>query len=108
MRELASHLNNVSKATNPEKYAELESRLNEVNGRMAELKNSAKSFSEIAQSDVTAGVFLGDVFSKITEIGEAIGRFKEFISGSVDMARSRWRYTCFQSYEPAWIIRQSS
>lgn len=88
-RELASHLNNVSKATNPEKYAELESRLNKVNGRMAELKNSAKSFSEIAQSDVTAGVFLGDVFSKITEkIGEAIGRFKEFISGSVDMARS--------------------
>jgi len=87
--QLRSALNGTSKATNPQEYAKLESQLHKVTGRMAELNSNAKSFSDIAQSDITSGVFLGNIFSKIADkIGEAIASFKEFVAGGVEMAES--------------------
>lgn len=85
--QLRSALNGTSKATNPQEYAKLESQLHKVTGRMAELNSNAKSFSDIAQSDITSGVFLGNIFSKIADkIGEAIASFKEFVTGGIEMA----------------------
>jgi chromosome segregation ATPase len=92
-KSLQKELDNVSQALNPKQYADLESRLQTVNARMAELKQNAKNFKELASSDEYNNFFFGQLAVKGIET--AIGWFKSLtgtlsdtISKSVELAES--------------------
>ena len=92
-KSLQKELDNVSKALNPKQYEALESRLKTVNARMAELKQNAKNYKELAASDTFNNFFMGELAMKSLETG--VGLFKkmssamsEVISEGIDMAES--------------------
>ena len=92
-KSLQKELDNVSQALNPKQYADLESRLQTVNARMAELKQNAKNFKELASSDEYNNFFFGQLAVKGIET--AVGWFKSLtgtlsdtISKSVELAES--------------------
>ena len=92
-KSLQKELDNVSKALNPKQYEALESRLQQVNSRMAELKQNAKSFKELAASDSFNNFFLGQGAVKVIEM--AVGWVKSLtvsltdtLAESVDLAES--------------------
>lgn len=92
-KDLHRELDNMSKSANPKEYAELESRLKDVDGRISELKQDAKGFSEIATSDITTGNLLASVYVKAAElIGTAFqkitGSIQENINAGLEMAES--------------------
>lgn len=92
-RELQRALDNVVQSLNPEEYEEIEKRLSQVNGRMAELRQNAKSWKEIAASDQTNSFFFSNVAIKSLELfgnklSEAVGKMRELIAESISMAES--------------------
>ena len=92
-KSLQKELDNISEALNPKQYAEVENQLQRVNGRMAELKQNAKGFKEIAASDDTNAFFLGQLGMKAIElVGSGLKKIKDSIvdvaEESVELARS--------------------
>lgn len=92
-KSLQKELDNISEALNPKQYAEVENQLQRVNGRMAELKQNAKGFKEIAASDETNAFFLGQLGMKAIElVGSGLKKIKDSIvdvaEESVELARS--------------------
>ena len=80
---LQRELDDTAQSLNPEAYAALEQKLKDVSGRMAELKQNAKSFKELASSDDVNSVFFGNLATKVIEFfGQQAGKLQEFVSES--------------------------
>lgn len=80
---LQRELDDTAQSLNPEAYAALEQRLKDVSGRMAELKQNAKSFGEIASSDQVSGFFFGTMATKFADLlGQQASKLKDFVSES--------------------------
>lgn len=90
-KSLQKEMDNTVQSLNPEAYGVLEQRLMDVNARISELKQNAKSFGELASDDTVNGVLLGNLLTKGAELfGEKVREFKdsiaELISGGLEMA----------------------
>ena len=90
-KSLQKELDNTVKSLNPEAYGVLEQRLMDVNSRISELKQNAKSLGELASDDTVNGVLLGNLLTKGAELfGEKAREFKdsiaELINGGLEMA----------------------
>lgn len=90
-KSLQKEMDNTVKSLNPEAYGVLEQRLMDVNSRISELKQNAKSFGELASDDTVNGVLLGNLLTKGAELfGEKVSEFKdsiaELIDGGLEMA----------------------
>lgn len=88
---LQKEMDNTVKSLNPEAYGVLEQRLMDVNSRISELKQNAKSLGELASDDTVNGVLLGNLLTKGAELfGEKAREFKdsiaELIDGGLEMA----------------------
>lgn len=79
-KSLQKELDNTVQSLNPEAYGVLERRLMDVNSRISELKQNAKSFGEIASSDQVNGIFLGTMATKLAGLlGQQASRLKDFV-----------------------------
>ena len=90
-KSLQKEMDNTVQSLNPEAYGVLEQRLMDVNSRISELKQNAKSFGELAADDTVNGVLLGNMLTKGAEFfGEKVREFKdsiaELINGGLEMA----------------------
>ena len=90
-KSLQKEMDNTVKSLNPEAYGVLEQRLMDVNSRISELKQNAKSLRELASDDTVNGVLLGNLLTKGAELfGEKVREFKdsiaELINGGLEMA----------------------
>lgn len=90
-KSLQKEMDNTVKSLNPEAYGVLEQRLMDVNSRISELKQNAKSFGELASDDTVNGVLLGNLLTKGAELfGDKVREFKdsiaELINGGLEMA----------------------
>ncbi len=90
-KSLQKELDNTVQSLNPEAYGVLEQRLEDVSGRISELKQNAKSFGELASDDTVNGVFLGNLLTKGAELfSEKVMEFKEsiaeLVNGGLEMA----------------------
>lgn len=79
-KSLQKELDNVSKALNPDLYAELEKRLQDVHGRMEDLKVSARGVKEIFVNDSTLSYMAGNL---ITRGAELVGSFLKKLTSSI-------------------------
>lgn len=79
-KSLQKELDNVSKALNPNLYAELEKRLQDVHGRMEDLKVSARGVKEIFVNDSTLSYMAGNL---ITRGAELLGSFLKKLTSSI-------------------------
>lgn len=90
-KSLQKELDNTVQSLNPEAYGVLERRLMDVNSRISELKQNAKSFGELASDDTVNGVLLGNMLTKGAELfGEKVREFTdsiaELVNGGLEMA----------------------
>lgn len=90
-KSLQKEMDNTVQSLNPEAYGVLEQRLMDVNARISELKQNAKSFGELASDDTVNGVLLGNMLTKGAELfGEKVREFKdsiaELVNGGLEMA----------------------
>lgn len=90
-KSLQKELDNTVQSLNPEAYGVLERRLMDVNSRISELKQNAKSFGELASDNTVNGVFLGNLLTKGAELfSEKVMEFKdsiaELVNGGLEMA----------------------
>lgn len=80
---LQRELDDTAQSLNPAAYAALEQKLKDVSGRMAELKQNAKGFKELASSDEVNSVFFGNLAIRVVEFfGQQAGKLQEFVSES--------------------------
>ena len=80
---LQRELDDTAQSLNPAAYAALEQKLKDVSGRMAELKQNAKGFKELASSDEVNIVFFGNLATRVVEFfGQQAGKLQEFVSES--------------------------
>ena len=88
-KDLRTQLDNMSQALNPHEYANLESQLQKVNERMSDLKGNAKGIAELAKSDGTISVMMGNLFTKMAEwAGDTLAKMKDIALEGVEMAES--------------------
>lgn len=92
-KSLQKEFENTSKTLNPELYGILEQKLQEVSSRMAELKQNAKSFGELAASDQANGMLYGNMMTKAVELFGSYAQgfkdsVKELIDGGLEMAET--------------------
>lgn len=92
-KSLQKEFENTSKTLNPELYDILEQKLQEVSCRMAELKQNAKSFGELAASDQANGMLYGNMMTKAAELFGSYAQgfkdsVKELIDGGLEMAET--------------------
>ena len=92
-KSLQKEFENTSKTLNPELYDILEQKLQEVSSRMAELKQNAKSFGELAASDQANGMLYGNMMTKAAELFGSYAQgfkdsIKELIDGGLEMAET--------------------
>ena len=92
-KSLQKELDNVSQSLNPKQYEALESRLKTVNARMAELKQNAKNFKELASSDEYNNFFMGQLAVKGIEtfVGwgkSLLGTLSDTVDKSIELAES--------------------
>ena len=92
-KSLQKEFENTSKTLNPELYGILEQKLQEVSSRMAELKQDAKSFGELAASDQANGMLYGNMMTKAAELFGSYAQgfkdsVKELIDGGLEMAET--------------------
>lgn len=92
-KSLQKELDNVSQSLNPKQYEALESRLKTVNARMAELKQNAKNFKELANSDEYNNFFMGQLAVKGIEtfVGwgkSLLGTLSDSVDKSIELAES--------------------
>lgn len=90
-KSLQKEMDNTVQSLNPEAYGVLEQRLMDVNARISELKQNAKSFGELASDDTVNGVLLGNLLTKGAELfSDKVREFKdsiaELINGGLEMA----------------------
>ena len=90
-KSLQKEMDNTVKSLNPEAYGVLEQRLMDVNSRISELKQNARSLGELASDDTVNGVLLGNLLTKGAELfGEKAREFKdsiaELVNGGLEMA----------------------
>lgn len=90
-KSLQKEMDNTVQSLNPEAYGVLEQRLMDVNARISELKQNAKSFGELASNDTVNGVLLGNLLTKGAELfSDKVREFKdsiaELINGGLEMA----------------------
>lgn len=90
-KSLQKELDNTVKSLNPEAYGVLEQRLMDVNSRISELKQNARSLGELTSDDTVNGVLLGNLLTKGAELfGGKAREFKdsiaELINGGLEMA----------------------
>jgi hypothetical protein len=80
---LQRELDDTAQSLNPAAYAALEQKLKDVSGRMAELKQNAKGFKELASSNEVNSVFFGNLATRVVEFfGQQAGKLQEFVSES--------------------------
>lgn len=92
-KSLQKEFENTSKTLNPELYDILKQKLQEVSSRMAELKQNAKSFGELAASDQANGMLYGNMMTKAAELFGSYAQgfkdsVKELIDGGLEMAEA--------------------
>lgn len=92
-KSLQKEFENTSKTLNPELYDILEQKLQEVSSRMAELKQNAKSFGELAASDQANGMLYGNMMTKAAELFGSYAQgfkdsVKELVDGGLEMAET--------------------
>lgn len=92
-KSLQKEFENTSKTLNPKLYGILEQKLQEVSSRMAELKQNAKSFGELAASDQANGMLYGNMMTKAAELFGSYAQgfkdsVKELIDGGLEMAET--------------------
>ena len=92
-KSLQKEFENTSKTLNPELYDILKQKLQEVSSRMAELKQNAKSFGELAASDQANGMLYGNMMTKAAELFGSYAQgfkdsVKELIDGGLEMAET--------------------
>lgn len=92
-KSLQKEFENTSKTLNPELYGILKQKLQEVSSRMAELKQNAKSFGELAASDQANGMLYGNMMTKAAELFGSYAQgfkdsVKELIDGGLEMAET--------------------
>lgn len=92
-KSLQKEFENTSRTLNPELYGILEQKLQEVSSRMAELKQNAKSFGELAASDQANGMLYGNMMTKAAELFGSYAQgfkdsVKELIDGGLEMAET--------------------
>lgn len=92
-KELQRELDNTSQKLNPEAYGVLEKKLQEVGSRMTVLRQNAKSFMEVLNSDQANGMLWGNVMTKGAELfGRYVRSFKdsikELVDGGLEMAET--------------------
>ena len=92
-KSLQKEFENTSKTLNPELYGILEQKLQEVSSRMAELKQNAKSFGELAASEQANGMLYGNMMTKAAELFGSYAQgfkdsVKELIDGGLEMAET--------------------
>lgn len=92
-KSLQKELDNTSQSLNPKQYEILESRLKTVNARMAELKQNAKNFKELASSDEYNNFFLGQLAVKGIETFVGWGKsllntLSDTVDKSIELAES--------------------
>lgn len=88
-KDLRTQLDNMSQALNPQEYAALESQLQKVNERMSDLKGNAKGIAELAKSDGTISVMMGNLFTKMAEwAGDTLAKMKDIALEGIEMAES--------------------
>lgn len=92
-KSLQKELDNVSQSLNPKQYEALEIRLKTVNARMAELKQNAKNFKELASSDEYNNFFMGQLAVKGIEtfVGwgkSLLGTLSDSVDKSIELAES--------------------
>lgn len=84
-KSLQKELDNVSKALNPNLYAELEKRLQDVRGRMEDLKVSARGVKEIFVNDSTLSYMAGNLLTRGAELlGSFLKKLTSSISETID------------------------
>ena len=84
-KSLQKELDNVSKALNPNLYAELEKRLQDVHGRMEDLKVSARGVKEIFVNDSTLSYMAGNLIARGAElVGSFLKKLTSSISETID------------------------
>lgn len=84
-KSLQKEFENTSKTLNPELYDILKQKLQEVSSRMAELKQNAKSFGELAASDQANGMLYGNMMTKAAELfGSYAQGFKDSVKDLID------------------------
>lgn len=92
-KELQRELNEVVPAMHPERYEELAGRLNEVNARMAELKEKTEEFKKVASDENPEDLFLSSLRIKFLDwigdkVASLISKVRELASESLDLAIS--------------------
>ena len=92
-KSLQKELDNTSQSLNPKQYEILESRLKTVNARMAELKQNAKNFKELASSDEYNNFFFGQLAVKGIETFVGWGKsllntLSDTVDKSIELAES--------------------
>ncbi len=92
-KDLQKQLDNTAKAIHPEEYDKLQKQLTKVNGRMHELRESAKGLKESFLDETTFSFLKGSVFVKLGElVGQvasyAVGKVKEIVNEGIEMAKS--------------------
>lgn len=92
-KNLQKEFENTSKTLNPELYDILKQKLQEVSSRMAELKQNAKSFGELAASDQANGMLYGNMMTKAAELFGSYAQgfkdsVKDLIDGGLEMAET--------------------
>lgn len=92
-KSLQKEFENTSKTLNPKLYDILEQKLQEVSSRMAELKQNAKSFGELAASDQANGMLYGNMMTKAAELFGSYAQgfkdsVKELVDGGLEMAET--------------------
>lgn len=92
-KSLQKEFENTSKTLNPKLYDILKQKLQEVSSRMAELKQNAKSFGELAASDQANGMLYGNMMTKAAELFGSFAQgfkdsVKELIDGGLEMAET--------------------
>lgn len=92
-KSLQKEFENTSKTLNPELYDILKQKLQEVSSRMAELKQNAKSFGELAASDQANGMLYGNMMTKAAELFGSYAQgfkdsVKDLIDGGLEMAET--------------------
>nr|DAE97440.1 MAG TPA: tail tape measure protein [Caudoviricetes sp.] len=92
-KSLQKEFENTSKTLNPKLYDILEQKLQEISSRMAELKQNAKSFGELAASDQANGMLYGNMMTKAAELFGSYAQgfkdsVKELIDGGLEMAET--------------------
>lgn len=88
-KDLRTQMDNMSQALNPREYADLERQLQKVNERMSDLKGNAKGIAEIAKSEGTISVMMGNLFTKMAEwAGNTLAKMKDIALEGVEMAEA--------------------